>query len=68
MQQEPQRRRLAWCPEDSYTMSNLLQDSGDLFRPDERFVILIVDSDKIYDCREEFRDAAETPPLVLGTT
>jgi hypothetical protein len=42
-------------------MSDLLQDRIDLFRPDERFGILVVDPDEIFDCRDEFRDAAENP-------
>ena len=42
-------------------MSDLFQDSIDLFRPDERFGVLVVDPDEIFDCRDEFRDAAENP-------
>jgi len=57
MQQEPQRRRLVWCPEDGFSMSDLLHDSIDLFRPAGWFRILFFDPDKIFDCR----DAAENP-------
>ena len=42
-------------------MSDLLQDRVDLFRPDERFGILVVDLDEIFDCGDEFRDTAENP-------
>ena len=52
---------LVWCPEDSFTMSDLFQDRIYLFRPDERFGILVVDADEIFDCGDEFRDTAENP-------
>ena len=42
-------------------MSDLFQDRIDLFRPDERFGILVVDPDEIFDRGDEFRDAAENP-------
>ena len=50
-----------WCPDDGFTMSDLLQDRIDLFRPDERFGILVVDLDEIFDRGDEFRDTAENP-------
>ena len=50
-----------WYPEDGFTRSDFLQDRIDHFHPDERVRILIVEPDEIFDCRDEYRDAAESP-------
>ena len=42
-------------------MSDLVQDGINLFRPDERLGILVVDPDEVFDRRDEFRDAAKDP-------
>ena len=52
-------RELVWCPDVGFTMSDLFQDGVGLFRPDERFGILVSDPDEIFDRHDEFRDAAE---------